>query len=112
MNEVEAKLEKVRGWLRESRNQAILFASQEWFAWITAGKDSHVSLGTAVGAAWVLVTACRASGTSFSRAFPSSLSNGLGIPRTVARKPWGACVIRAAPSRISASPGFRERRRG
>jgi len=54
-SEVGAKLELVRGWLDAHHRQAVLFASQANFAWITAGGSSHISVGEAAGVASVLV---------------------------------------------------------
>lgn len=56
-DEVAAKLAGVRAWLDRETLQAVLIGSQAGFAWITAGGDSHVSVGQEAGAASVLVTA-------------------------------------------------------
>jgi Xaa-Pro aminopeptidase len=55
-SEVQAKMELVRGWLDGSHREAVLFASQASFAWITAGGHDHISLGEAAGVGSVLVT--------------------------------------------------------
>jgi Xaa-Pro aminopeptidase len=55
-SEVLEKLELVRRWLETSHREAVLFASQASFAWITAGGHSHISLGEAAGVGSVLVT--------------------------------------------------------
>ena len=54
--EVEAKLASVRASLDDQSLVGCLFASQNGFAWITAGGQDHVSLGGDKGVASVLVT--------------------------------------------------------
>ena len=89
--EVTTKLEKVRRWLRESGSEAILFSSQGWFAWITAGADSHVSLGDATGAAWVLVTEARAFLVAANNELPRFRDELLaGLPFEPISWPWHA----------------------
>lgn len=60
LEEVERKLDAVRGWLDERAVHAVLFGSQDWFAWITAGGRGFVSTGEQGGIASVLVTRDRA----------------------------------------------------
>ena len=55
--ETAAKLGVLRSWLARESLKAVLIGSQAGFAWVTAGGDSHVSLGAEAGAASVLVTA-------------------------------------------------------
>lgn len=57
VEEVEAKLERVRSWLDAQPFEGVVLGSQTGFAWITAGGDNHVALGEATGVASVLVTA-------------------------------------------------------
>ena len=55
-SEVKRKLEAVRTWLDKQRFEACVFASQNGFAWITAGGQDHVSLSDDRGVASALVT--------------------------------------------------------
>jgi Xaa-Pro aminopeptidase len=55
--EMVAKLVAVRSWLARRSLDAVLIGSQPGFAWVTAGGESHVSLGQEAGAASVLVMA-------------------------------------------------------
>ena len=55
--EVERKLRSVRVWLEFHDLGAVLLVSQDWFAWITGGGRSHISIGEREGVASVLV--CR-----------------------------------------------------
>jgi len=54
--EVQAKLDTVRGWLDHSDLDAALLTSQDGFAWVTGGGDNAVTLAGEAGAASVLVT--------------------------------------------------------
>lgn len=54
--EVARKLAAVRGWLDRQGFGAVLLGSQDWFAWITGGGRSHISIGGPGGVASVLVT--------------------------------------------------------
>ena len=53
--EVERKLEDVRAWLEFHELGGVLLGSQDWFAWITGGGRSHISIGESGGVASVLV---------------------------------------------------------
>ena len=55
-DEVESKLDALRGWLDHIDLDAVLISSQGGFAWVTGGGDNCVSLGEEAGAASVLVT--------------------------------------------------------
>jgi len=55
VREVEHKLGAVRAWLDERGLDAVLFGSQDWFAWITAGGRGEISTGERSGIASVLV---------------------------------------------------------
>jgi Xaa-Pro aminopeptidase len=55
-DEMAAKLGTLRSWLDRQSLEAVLIGSQAGFAWVTAGGESHVSLGQDAGAASVLVT--------------------------------------------------------
>jgi Xaa-Pro aminopeptidase len=55
-SEVQRKLETVRTWLDRERLGACMLASQNGFAWISAGGQDHVSLSGDGGVASVLVT--------------------------------------------------------
>jgi Xaa-Pro aminopeptidase len=54
--EIEHKLRSVRAWLERHGLMAVLLGSQDWFAWITGGGRSHISIGEAGGVGSVLVT--------------------------------------------------------
>jgi Xaa-Pro aminopeptidase len=54
--EFAGKLDTVRRWLEQNERSGALFSTQANFAWITAGGQSHVSIGEATGVASVLVT--------------------------------------------------------
>jgi Xaa-Pro dipeptidase len=54
--EVARKLDAVRSWVYERGLKGVVMHSQAGFAWITAGRHSHVSIGGAAGVATVLVT--------------------------------------------------------
>lgn len=58
--EVTIKLDRLRTWLGQVAQDAILLSSQANFAWITAGGHSHIAIGEAGGIASVLVTRQRA----------------------------------------------------
>jgi Xaa-Pro aminopeptidase len=60
LEEVQTKLETLRGWLARTRASGVLLSSQSNFAWATAGGHSHVALGQEAGAAAILVTAADA----------------------------------------------------
>ncbi len=55
-DEMAAKLAQVRAWLDRRGHAAVLLGTQSGFAWITAGGQAHVSLGSEAAAAAVLVT--------------------------------------------------------
>jgi len=57
LQEVEAKLEKVRAFLQERGLDAVVLTSRSNFAWLTAGADNHVVMCSETGAAPLVVTA-------------------------------------------------------
>lgn len=59
VEEHAAKVDRVRHWLREGGHGAALFATQNGFAWITAGGEAHVGTGEAAAVGAVLVTPAR-----------------------------------------------------
>lgn len=56
LEEINAKLDRVRGFMAERGVAGVLLGTQANFAWITAGGDSHVGLSSEGGVATVLVT--------------------------------------------------------
>lgn len=54
--EVAAKVERVRSYMRAAGLAGVLLSRQDNFAWLTAGKDNHVVAGSDVGVASLLVT--------------------------------------------------------
>lgn len=54
--EVEAKLEKVRDYLQETRLGAVILGTRANFAWLTGGGSAHVGLGAPTGVCWLLIT--------------------------------------------------------
>jgi antitoxin VapB len=56
IDEIEAKLSRVRDFLRVHGLAAAAFGTQANFAWITAGGDNHVGLAAEGGVATVVVT--------------------------------------------------------
>ncbi|HZR00019.1 MAG TPA: M24 family metallopeptidase [Chloroflexota bacterium] len=54
--EVEAKVARVRSYLRERGLAGVLINRQDNFAWLTGGKDNHVVDASDVGVAALLVT--------------------------------------------------------
>ena len=57
LEEVQAKLEMTRGFLRERGLGAVALSTRANFAWLTAGGMNHVGLGSATGVAALVVTA-------------------------------------------------------
>src|SRR5437868_10807315 len=57
MEEVEAKVARVRGYLRDTGLAGVLISRQDNFAWLTAGRDNRVVDSSDVGVASLLVTA-------------------------------------------------------
>ena len=58
--EVQVKLKRARGYLREKRLSGVLLSRRNNFAWITAGGDNHVSLAQAEGVAAIFLTGRKA----------------------------------------------------
>ncbi len=56
IEEVQAKLDRVRGMMAEEELEAVVLGSQTNFAWITGGGDSHVVMGTELGVAYAVIT--------------------------------------------------------
>jgi Xaa-Pro aminopeptidase len=56
LEEIEHKLGTVRRWLDDHALHAVLFGSQDWFAWLTAGGRGYVSTGEQGGVASILVS--------------------------------------------------------
>lgn len=87
--EVETKLDRVRGWLEASGLQAVLLGSQASFAWMTAGGRSHVSIGEVGGVASVLATRDRAyvltANIEHRRVLDEEVS---GLPFETVEYPW------------------------
>ena len=87
--EVEQKLERLRGWLAESGRAGLLIRRRANFAWLTAGGRSHVSTANDAGAAALLVTADRmvvvASNLEARRLAEEELA---GVPVEVVDFPW------------------------
>jgi Xaa-Pro dipeptidase len=57
IEEVQAKLERVRNMMAEEELGAVVLGGQGSFAWITAGGDCHVVMGSERGVAMALITA-------------------------------------------------------
>ena len=88
-DEMAAKLARVRAWLDREALDAVLLGSQANFAWITAGGDSHVSLGRETGVASVLVTAHDAFLLTANIELPRLLDEQVaGLPVTPEEWPW------------------------
>ncbi len=56
LDEVRAKLEKVRAFLDERDLEGVVLSTRANFAWLTAGGSSHVGLGSETGVCWLVVT--------------------------------------------------------
>jgi len=56
VEEIEIKAEHVRGLMEERGLSAVALGTQANFAWITAGGDNHVGLGSEGGVATVVIT--------------------------------------------------------
>ena len=56
IQEVETKVERVRAYLAQNHLAAILINRRDNFAWLTAGRDNHVSAGSDTGMVSLLVT--------------------------------------------------------
>jgi len=56
LDEVNLKLQRVRGWLNSCGREAVLVTSQANFAWLTGGGNNYVSTGNIAGEASLLVT--------------------------------------------------------
>ncbi|MBM3474911.1 MAG: M24 family metallopeptidase [Armatimonadetes bacterium] len=56
VEEIEAKTERVRRFMEERGLCAVALGTQASFAWITAGGDNHVGLGSEGGVATVVIT--------------------------------------------------------
>lgn len=56
LEEHEAKLRRVRGFMGERGYEAVAMTSQANFAWLTCGGDDHVAMATEGGVAKLLVT--------------------------------------------------------
>ena len=69
--EIEAKLERVRRYLKAKKLAGVFLVRRNNFAWITAGGDNHVNLGQAEGVAAAFVTARKCY----------ALSNNIESPR-------------------------------
>src|SRR5689334_21464496 len=54
--EVESKVERVRRYLASRELAGVLLSRQDDFAWLTGGKDNHVSQGSDAGVCSLLVT--------------------------------------------------------
>jgi Xaa-Pro aminopeptidase len=88
-SEVQAKMELVRAWLDSSHREAVLFASQASFAWITAGGHDHISLGEAAGVGSVLVTPDEAYLLTTNIEVGRLLEEEIGgVPFTAIDWPW------------------------
>ncbi len=57
LEEVQAKLDMVRGFLADGGLDAVVLATRANFAWLTAGGSSHVGLGGETGVCRLVVTA-------------------------------------------------------
>ena len=57
LEEVQAKLERLRSWMAEQNFGTVMLNTQADFAWITAGGDNHVLLTTDTGICRVVITA-------------------------------------------------------
>ena len=58
--EVQTKIDLVRGWLQRHGMESLLINSQANFAWLTGGGGNYVYFGDAAGIAFLLVTPNRA----------------------------------------------------
>ena len=56
-NEIQTKLQRLRPWLEENQLDGVLLQTRPNFAWITGGRDNHVSNASESGVAAVLATA-------------------------------------------------------
>jgi antitoxin VapB len=87
--EVAHKLARVRRWLSEQHQPALLVRQRSNFAWITAGGRSHVNSARDTGAAALLITANRfvllASNIEAQRLVDEEL---VDVPVDVAPYPW------------------------
>ncbi|MDP8937949.1 MAG: M24 family metallopeptidase [Actinomycetota bacterium] len=104
VEEVEAKLDRVRTWLGSRSLDGVVLGSQTGFAWITAGGDNHVALGDAAGVASVLVTPGGAWLLSDNIEGPRMLAEEVaGLPLEPVEWPWvepgsvAAAVARLCP---------------
>lgn len=59
LEEVQAKLERIRAMMAAEELDAVILGAQTNFAWVTGGGDSHVVMGTEQGVASALITADR-----------------------------------------------------
>jgi len=57
LEEVQTKLDRLRGFLAEGELDAAVLATRANFAWLTAGGASYVGLGGEQGVCWLVVTA-------------------------------------------------------
>jgi len=56
LQEVGAKLEKVRAFLQQQQLSAVVLNTRANFAWLTAGGDNHVVMGSELGVAPLVIT--------------------------------------------------------
>ena len=89
VEEVALKLQRVRGWLEENDRSAALFTSQANFAWLTAGRMSHVFTGDDRGVASILVTSEAAYLISSNIELPRLVQEEIpGLPFEAIDHPW------------------------
>ncbi len=101
-DEIEAKVERVRDFLRRRELAAAALGTQANFAWITGGGDNHVGLSSEGGVATVVITAqgrhLVSSNIEAGRIAKEEV-NGLGFERHV--HPWPADELPAIVSRLA-----------
>lgn len=87
--EFKAKLEVVRGLLRDRGDAAAIIQTRRNFAWLTAGGDNHVLETSEIGVAAVLITPKDAVVlTGINEAARIREEELLGIPLEVVALPW------------------------
>ena len=87
--EFQAKLEVVRGLLRDRGDAAAILQTRRNFAWLTAGGDNHVLETSEIGVAAVLITPKDAVVlTGINEAARIQEEELVGIPLEVVALPW------------------------
>ena len=109
--EFAEKLARVRAFMAQAGLDGVALASWANFAWITAGGDNHVVMGSEGGVARILVTRdaarCGTNNIEADRILTEELA---GLPIEMHHEPWhiedpAALVARHCPGTVAGDDG-------